>query len=1089
MNQRLLLALSLLLCAWPIALADSAADLTCESGFLNPPDSAKPQTWWHWREGRINKEAITAELEAMKRIGVGGVTMFATDRMGETGLKVPCLSPEWNERVQFAIHECDRLGLVFNFANCPGWNGSGGPWITPDKAMQHVVYSKHSVEEGAILKLDAPPSWPQSGPTYYRDIAVLAFPTPAAFQDVRTLPVPAVTSNGLKGDPSIVNRPEKRGDVDDKTPALRAETSSPTWVQFEFPAPVTCRSVRIAGTPALRLPDEHRAVVLASDDGKEFREIARLSTYTVLYRWADAGVTHAIPNTTARFYRLAWEGPVKLALRHVAWSSAPAIYSYESKIGETARTFISEPVLPTEADTAVHFNQILNLTDQLQGQGSLTWTAPKGHWTVVRIGYRSLEKVIEPAAPEATGLQCDKFNPEVIAFHFKHYPTEILKDAAAVKGTKALGAMIFDSWEADTQNWSPVFREEFRKRRGYDVLNYLPAFAGFIVGDRNITDRFLRDVRQTMSDLVSENFFGGMSDLAHKNGLQVHAESCGGSGAGTMVADALQPYLHVDVPMNEFGWPLKEAASAAHVSGKHIVALEAYTEGAGANWRSCPESLKSQGDAAYCAGINRFVFHTYAHNPDLSQLYPGPVFGPYGLAFSRGQTWWEMGHSWITYLSRCQFLLQRGQAAADVLYFYGEEPGGSLPTVFGTNPRNLDAWTALPTGFDYDLLPAEVLLKSLSVKNGSLTLPDGTTYRLLVLRDSDLMTPEAAEKIKVLVRGGATVLGPKPQHSPSLRGYPHCDKTVRDIGDEVWGGCDGKTVTRHDFGEGHVFWGTTLKETLSAIRLAPDLSIRNAKGNSDMRFIHRRDGESEIYFIANTGSEALSIEADFRVNGKRPEIWDPINGRIRDASAFRQQDGRTVMPLQFDRCGSLFVIFRKLIGTEVAGTAAQNMPTFKDMLTLKEPWKLQFAPGWGAPESITFTALEDWSKRPEPSIKYYSGTAIYTTGFDWSGPSTNDIHLDLGDVEVIAEVKVNGIDCGIAWTWPYRVEITKALKSGHNQLEIRVANTWANRLMGESRVADATLHTWTTCNKFTKDSQPFQAGLIGPVKLMAAEER
>lgn len=1054
------------------------------SGFHAPPAWAKPQTWWHWREGRLNPQAMTAELEAMQQIGIGGVTMFSVSRYGETGPKVPCLSAEWHERVRFAVQECDRLGLDFNFQNCAGWSGAGGPWITPDRAMQHVVYTKHAVEGGATLTLDAPPSWPESGTHFYRDIAILAFPTPAAWQQARPLPAPIVTSDGLAGDPAGLLAPGK-GEV--AHPVLTADSANSVSLQFEFPAAVTCRSLAISGQPAQYQPAEHRAIVWASDDGRQFREIIRLATYVTLYNRADASVVHAIPQTTARFFRLTWQGPAKLALRRVAWSAEPAIDSGESKMGEIARTPLAEPALPAEAGTAVALEQVRDLTAALDPSGKLTWTAPAGHWTVVRVGYRNGDRRNMPAADEATGLECDKFDPKVVAWHFEHYANEVIKDAATVHG-KALTAMLFDSWEAESQTWSPVFRDEFRRRRGYDVLPYLPAFAGFMVGNRDLTDRFLRDVRQTMSDLVAEVFFGGMTRLAHQQGLQVHAESCGGSGAGTMVADALQHYLHVDVPMNELNQPMKEAVSAAHLSGKPVVALEAFTEGR-INWRSCPASLKPTGDAAFCTGINRIVFHTYAHNPDPNQLAPGPAFGPYGLAFSRGQTWWNMAKPWITYLTRCQFLLQHGQPAADVLYFYGEEPAGPIPAVFGANPRNLDEWPALPKGFDYDLLPAEILIHKLTVKEGRLTLPEGTSHRLLVLRDSDRMTPEAAAKIQALVRDGATVLGPKPQRSPSLSHYPQCDETVRRIGDEVWGDCDGKSVTRHAYGKGCVMWGLPLQAALAALPLAPDFAATTAAGAAEaVRFIHRRSGEAEIYFISNTKADLLDLDARFRVTGKQPELWDPVSGEIHDAAAFRQDDGRTILPLRLDPFGSVFVVFRTPATAVAAAAATRNQPDFSEVLALNEPWTVAFAPGWGAPESVTFATLDDWSKRPEPGIQYYSGTATYQTNFEWPAAARQAVHLDLGTVAVIAEIKLNGVTVGTAWTPPYRLEITQALKPGRNHLEVRVANTWANRLMGEGRVPGATRHAWTTAHPFTPQSQPFPSGLLGPVRLVVAQD-
>ncbi len=1056
------------------------------SGFIDPPPSARPQTWWHWADGNIGKEGIAAELEAMRRIGLGGVHMFTVGHYPPVpNPEVPCLSPAWHEMVRFALQTCDRLGLAFTAENCAGWSTAGGPWITPDKGMQHVVWSAHPLTNGAALRLESPPSWPEKGPTFYRDIAVLAFPTPAAYADAPVLPVPAVTSSFSGIDLAGLVRSEAEAKQAEGVPAEVAEGQA-GWVQFEFPAPVTCRSVQLAGSKACIAPPEHAAAVWVSDDGHAFRELCKLSTYVCVYNCAEASVAHALPQTTARFFRLVWSGPAKLKLRRVAWSSQPVIDGHLSKIGEEGRTLCAEPSLPTEAGLAVAPDKLVDLTGQLDPQGNLAWAAPAGPWTVLRIGYRSTGKRNAPAPREASGLECDKFSPTAVAFHFDSYVGTVIADARAVE-SRAMAGVLVDSWEAGTQNWSPVFRDAFRKRRGYDVLPYLPAFAGFVVGSRELTDRFLRDVRQTGSDLVSENFYGELARQAHKHGLQLYAESCGGCGAGVMVADGVQHYLHADIPMTEGGRPMREAVSAAHLAGKPVVAMEAFTQGGGADWNSCPASLKSGGDAFLCAGINRIVFHTYAHNPDLSRLYPGPAFWKYGLPFSRGQTWWEPGRAWITYLSRCQFLLQRGRAVADVLYFYGEEPAGPIPNFFAAKGNNADQWPELPKGYEYDLLPAEFLIKELSVRRGLLAGPEGASYRLLVLRDSDRLTPEAAAKLRKLVRAGAAVLGPKPRRSPSLSGYPRCDEQVRAIGDEVWGACDGLSVKQRAYGKGRVFCGLSVQEALAALALPPDFTFACDDANAEVRAIHRREGETDLYFLSNQGHGAVDIEAGFRVSNRLPEIWDPVTGQTREAAAFRQAGGRTCVPLHFETSGSVFVVFRKALAAGADGTAKSNEPAFKDALALTGPWQVSFAPGWGAPETETFAALEDWSKRPEAGIRHYSGTAVYRTAFEWAAPASGAVRLDLGGVAVIAEVSVNGTPCGVAWTRPYRVDVTRALRPGRNELEVRVANTWANRLIGEGRVAGATLHTWTTYHAFTTATPLFRSGLLGPVALQASE--
>ena len=1085
----------------------SAAD-ELDKGFAEPPDSAKPQTWWHWADGNIGKEGITAELEAMKRIGLGGAHLFTVGGYPPVpNPRVPCLSPAWHGMVRHALEECDRLGLALTAQDCAGWTTAGGPWITPDKAMFHVVFERQSVTNGGAVRLAAPPSWPENGASYYRDIAVLAFPTPPAYLEPAELPAPKVTS-GFNGTPevSLLSRGEAEA-RDKKVAGVVCEVASNQtgWVQFEFPEAVTCRSVLIAGGGRECIePDEQRPSVWAGDDGRNFRKVVQLSTFVCVYNCAEDGVTHAIPATRARFFRLVWDGPAKPSLKCVAWSAAPALTAHKAQVGDEGRTLVSEPDLPDEADTAVEPAGIVDLTGRLDAQGDLVWVAPSGPWTVLRVGYRGTGKRNAPAPTEASGLECDKFSREAASYHFDNYIGRILAEAKASK-SKAMKGVLVDSWEAGTQNWSPGFRDEFRTRRGYDALPYLPAYAGFIVGGRESTRRYLRDARQTGSDLVSENFYGTLRKRAHENGLQLYAESCGGSGAGVMVADGVQHYLYTDIPMTEDGGrPMREAVSAARLTGKPVVAMEAFTQGGGADWNSHPGGLKSGCDGYFCRGISRLVFHTYAHNPDLSRLAPGPAFWKYGLPFSRGQTWWEPGRAWIAYLSRCQFLLQRGKGTADALYFYGEEPAGPIPSVFDKNASVRDTWRALPKGYDFDLLPAEFLVNGLSVRRGSLSGPDGAAYRLLVLRDSDRLTPEAAAKIRTLVKAGAAVLGPRPRRSPSLSGFPQCDGEVRAIGDEVWGDCDGKAVTQRAFGKGRVFCGLSVAEALKALALPPDFAFTCGDANVDVRFIHRRDGDAEIYFVANQTHGSVDVEAGFRVSGKRPEIWDPVTGETHAAAAFRQEGGRTYLPLHLEQAGSVFVVFRRSLAAGEAGAAKSNAATFRESLKVKGPWSVAFTPGWGAPGSVTFDALEDWSKRTEEGIKWYSGTAVYRSVFDFppeaggrkseggDGRSPDAglqprRYLDIGDVAVIAEVKLNGAECGVAWTRPFRVDITKALKPGRNELEVRVANTWANRLIGDERLDASARRTWTTYHSFTKDSPLVRSGLLGPVVIQTAE--
>lgn len=1057
-------------------------------GFLQPPAHARPETWWHWRDGNINPAAITAELEALHRIGIGGVTLFSVQAYGaREGKRVAVLSPEWEDRLRFAEQECARLGLSLTLHNCAGWSTAGGPWITPDKGMHRVVATRHTVQGGDSLVLPSIPSWPESGKTFYRDIAYLAFPTPPALRKPAELPQPRISSSFEGVDLTALSL--TREPLKTINPvAASVESATQGWIQFDFPHPVTSRSVLIAGAPDASFPAEHRARVLASDDGHTFRDVVTLSTYRCLYSNAEAPVEHAIPVTTARSFRLVWDGPAKLELKRVIWSAEPLLTGLDGKVGEAGRTFVADPQLETEPGTAVPLASIQDVTSARNAQGEFCWTAPPGHWTVVRVGFRNTGKINEPAPIEARGLECDKFNREAVALHFENYVGRILKvvghpnSGSSQQRSSALKGVLIDSWEARTQNWSPHFREEFQRRRGYDVVPYLAAFARILVEDRETTERFLRDVRQTGSDLVAENFYGVMRELSNRHGLRLSAEACGGSGPGTMVADGVQHYLHVDVPMTELNRPLKEAVSAAALTGKSVVALEAFTQGR-ANWNDSPASLKATGDAAFAAGINRMVFHTYAHNPEIDLLSPGPAFGKYGLPFSRGQTWWEMGSAWMTYLSRTQFLLQQGHRVADVLYFYGEDPAGPIAEVIGTDRQDLERWPALPPGYTFDLLPAPALNQMLSVKNKRLVLPHGASYRLLVLRNSDQLTLESVRTLRSLIAAGAVVVGPKPRRLAGLQGGTAAEAEIRKIGDEVWGKLDGSSSLFHRYGKGRVYWGKSVREVLQELEIAPDFQASSSDHGQDvdLHFTHRRSGETDLYFVANPHAHPVTVQTRFRSSRAHVERWDPATGKRVKIETHISGNHATSLSLTLAPFQSTFIVFRAsdFPSSPAAAVSPRSSP-------LGGPWTVTFA-GTSAPAmSLTLPGLMDWSTHTQDEVRFFSGTATYAREITWtpSSEAQGPVILDLGEVAVIAQVSVNGIDCGVVWTPPYRVEIQSALTAGKNRLEIRVANTWANRLMGDMRLPESQRKTWTTFHPYTDQSLPVKSGLLGPVHLI-----
>lgn len=500
-----------------------------------------------------------------------------------------------------------------------------------------------------------------------------------------------------------------------------------------------------------------------------------------------------------------------------------------------------------------------------------------------------------------------------------------------------------------------------------------------------------------------------------------------------------------------------------------------------------PASLKPTADRAFCEGINRFVFHTMTATRQQDGL-PGYEYGA-GTHFNPNVTWWEAAGPWISYVSRCQLLLQSGLFVADVLYYNGD----SAPNL--VEPKHWER--SLGRGYDYDVCNSEVLLTRLSVKDGRLVLPDGVSYHLLILPERAQMPVEVIQKLRQLVEAGATIVGPKPESDPGLRDYPHCDAVVRQVANELWGAVDGKGVTEGKFHEGRVIWGKSPAQVLKADGISPDLEVAGGNRETFIDYIHRTTPDTEIYFLANRKNRPETIRATFRISGRQPELWDPISGQQRDLPEFTQQLGRTIVPLEFEPYGSMFIIFRRCDIVPQPATV-KNFPALKLLQEVAGPWSVQFDPKWFYPTvamqgeqaagKFIFQKLDDWATRPEAAIKYFSGTATYRNQFKWTGGHTEgkSILLDLGTVKATAAVRLNGKDLGVVWCSPWRVDVTRELRPGQNTMEIDVVNLWPNRLLGDSLLPAEQRRTHTNIGVGPRQTL-LSSGLLGPVKLISTE--
>jgi hypothetical protein len=1067
----LVLAIVLLVQASP-CFAD---DDPLVAGFQNPPVSARPQTWWDWMNGNITKEGITADLEAMHRVGISeaNIITIGIDGWCPPGpvpmidpKASPQLNPQFVDMVQFAAQEADRLGMTLCMNNCSGWSSSGGPWVTPDHGAQAVTTSETGVQgpASATLKLKEPPafhawSYPFYGPpqsqTFYRDIAVLAFRTSEGRQvsDIHAT-YKATDANIGKDVTDIVSKMLQGGSltmtVDNDTLGGDAAPGHVKELDMTYTQEGKQATVTLKEGAMLNLSGQ---MMIQDIDSK-----ARVNGNVNL-------------------------DPLKV---------------------------IKDKQIAADPDRVVHRDSIVDLTSSMTSDGTLTWDVPEGHWTILRVGYAPTGGTNKAGPPEGIGLECDKYSPDGMDACWNGMMQPILDRLGPLAG-RVLDDCLIDSYEARDQNWTRLMIDDFKQLRGYDPTPFLPVMTGRVVDSPEVSERFLWDLRRTVSDLFAKNYYGRFTELCHEHGLKSLVETYEGP------YESIQCGADNDVPMGEFwaGWPsqfstasglegsVKMASSVGHIYGQKIVGAESYTSGdEHGKWMDDPYSLKALGDIAFCAGINRFVFHRYAHQPWLDK-YPGMVMGVCGINLDRTNTWFEMAKPWMDYLARSQFLLQQGKSVSDAAYFCGQ----SAPVVVrsGTPP--------LPQGYDYDDINADVLLTRAKVVNHRLVLNSGANYAVLVLPEADPeITPELLGKIREFVHDGLIVVGPRPDHSPSLQDYPNCDQKVQKLAAELWGDCDGKKVTEHALGDGKVVFGEPLDKIFSGIHLLPDFQ---AGGPGEMHYIHRTLDNADIYFVAYNGGNATHKDCSFRISGKIPELWHPDTGAMEPAPAYQVKDGRTIVPLDFDPSGSVFVVFRQADAT--AGdhaVAATRQLTNGPAIPVEGSWVLNFPPNWGAPPSVTLDRLISWPDDTDPGIKYFSGTATYVKDIEIPADllaKGNLLTLDLGVVKNLARVKLNGTDLGILWKPPFRVDIASAAKPGTNHLEISVVNLWPNRLIGDEQLppdvewnADGGMAKWpqwlldgkpspngrltfTNWHHITKDMPLLPSGLLGPVTLQPAK--
>jgi len=784
---------------------------------------------------------------------------------------------------------------------------------------------------------------------------------------------------------------------------------------------------------------------------------------------------------------------VVLAIPAKTFSNRPPIRDFENKaatrevgwsVPETRPLLTDIPGTKGEEDASVE--EVINVTRYFKN-GRLSWNAPAGEWTILRVGYTPTDAEVSTSSGKWQGHVIDYLSEK----HFNRYwdtHVEPLLTAIGPMAGKTLKYLQTDSFEGGGMNWTEGFEKEFLKYRGYDPVPYLPVLAGKIIGSRDISNRFLSDLRKTLGDLIAEKHYGTFAKRARAHGMGIQPESAG-PHAGPF--DGLKNYGYSEIMMSEFWSPsphrskpvdrffVKQAASAAKIFDKKLVGAESFTT-IGPHWNDVIwADMKPSADHEFCAGLNLIYLHTFTSSPKEMGL-PGQEYFA-GTHFNPNVTWWDYSTGFIQYLTRCHYMLQHGTALSDVLYYYGDH----VPNL--GRYKDDDPAKALP-GYDYDLINEDRLL-ALEVKNGKIVLPHGVSYHVLVLPDHKILSLKALQKVDALVKAGAMVIGTKPNTTASLVKYPGSEETFRKLANGLWG--DDNTLTgSRNVGKGKMIWGKTAAEVLKSAGLASDVAFIEKPSSNTYDYIHRIESGMDYYFISSQNKEASKITVSFRITGKQPEIWNAVTGETRPAKSFYQKDGKTFIPMEFDPYGSSFVVFKNGIAGTEKGSAASNYVEAKPVATLSESWDVLFDSGSVSQIKVNFPHLISWTERPEEHIRYYSGKAVYSKSFDAGKNLTGakEAYLDLGEVKDvgIARIKLNGKDLGIVWTPPFRVPVTGLLKEKDNQLEVEVVNTWRNRLVGDRGKPQDQRVTKTNV-KVLDSWQLLPSGLLGPVQLMVSE--
>ena len=1059
----------------PVAVARPSASPAL-AAFNDPPRSAAPSTFWYWVSDDISTKGLTRDLEVMRRIGIAEAYIGNVDTNPDNRGAVETLSPEWWDALRHAMEEAARLGVNIGMFNSPGWSQSGGPWVKPEASMRSLAVQEYPVtaSSGVPTALIAP--HPD-----FQPVRLLAFPQ---VPGTANLAQGARIMQGERALPGLVDgRPETTEIIELPSGGARPFAV----VDLQLGSPRTVRTLQIFPGPDAFYADMDLQVPDGVGGWRSIETFAvdRRVTRVQLGPMNAGPITIRIPATSADRFRLEVRrggdaNPVRLA--EIALREAPLIERYvEKQLGKMWQT--PEPdydayLWPVEGPQddlqfAVPAAAVLDLTDRLRSDGSIDWQPPHGNWRLAWFGMVPTGAQNGPSTPAATGLEIDKMSAVHLRSHFDSYVGRA-RAALSPEAKANFTLVIADSYEQGAQNWTDDMAQRFVARFGYDPVPYLPTLSGAIIGSTDESDRFLWDLRKLVSEVISTEYVGGLRKLSNDEGMQLWLENYGHWGFPG-------EFLHYGGQSDQVGaefWVNPEyrgdieipaAVSAARVYNKPRVSAEAYTndETAG-HWSLAPWSLKRLGDKATALGINHFVLHVNIHQPRDDA--PG-VNSWFGSEFNRNNIWYPEAKAWIDYLRRTHGVLQSGVPQAEVLYFIGED----TPKMAGlANPEP-------PAGVAFDYVNAEALTKLVRIRDGRWVLPNGTSYAILVLPPSETMTPAMLDVLAGHVASGGQLFGAPPARSPSLAEAATADARVGARAAEIWGDCGNAGTTWVAFGKGRVHCAGTLAAIFAAQGVKPQLA---GIDHDKLRWIEVSTASEDVFFLANQTDQTVLIEPVLKSDYAALQLWDPVSGTRSRLAAVQDDAVLRAGPIRLEAFQSVLLVASSDMISQLPDY--DPAPPAELVADLSKGWDVAFDPAIGGPASIRFDRLQDWTAHAEPGVKYFSGRATYrkTVSLDRL-PADGKLWLDLGAAREMALVKVNGREIGTVWTAPWRIDVSGALQTGDNLIEVTVINTWANRIIGDLRAEDGAERFTSPANPHVTAQSPLNpAGLLGPVRLV-----